>query len=132
MSKRYKKYKKYKKESSYTLVAGISYFIRQFLLPNPFSNLFESGTAELVDWLFGGVLIALAYILTGIWYVSKKGDYWKGSLGFLINFSVLTGLILLISKFITNIYWVSGIFVCVYIILCILEVKLLNKNNSIF
>lgn len=127
-----KRYKKYKKESPYTLVAGMSYFIRQFLLPNPFSNLFESGTAELVNWLFGGALIALAYILTGTWYVSKKGDYWKGSLGFLINFSILTGLILLISKFITNIYWVSGIFVCAYIILCILEVKLLNKNNSIF
>lgn len=127
-----KRYKKYKKESSYTLVAGLSYFIRQFLLPNPFSNLFESGIAELVDWIFGGALIALAYILTGTWYVSKKWDYWKGSLGFLINFSILTGLILLISKFITNIYWVSGIFVCVYIILCILEAKLLNRNNILF
>lgn len=57
-----KRYKKYKKESSYTLVAGISYFIRQFLLPNPFSNLFESGITELVNWFFGGILIALAYI----------------------------------------------------------------------
>ena len=127
-----KRYKKYKKESSYTLVVGISYFIRQFLLPNPFSNLFESGTAELVDWLFGGTLIALAYILTGTWYVSKKGNYWKGSLGFLINFSILTGLILLISKIITNIYCVLGIFVCVYIILCILEAKLLNRNHILF
>lgn len=102
------------------------------MLPNPFSNLFESGIAELVDWIFGGALIALAYILTGTWYVSKKWYYWKGSLGFLINFSILTGLILLISKFITNIYWVSGIFVCVYIILCILEAKLLNRNNILF
>lgn len=127
-----KRYKKYKKESSYTLVAGISYFIRQFLLPNSFSNLFESGIAELVNWFFGGILIALAYILTGTWYVSKKGEYWKGSLGFLINFSVLTGLMLFISKFITNIYWVSGIFIFLYIILCFLEGWLLNRNNSIF
>lgn len=127
-----KRYKKYKKESSYTLVAGISYFIRQFLLPNPFSNLFESGIAELVNWFFGGILIALACILTGTWYVSKKGEYWKGSLGFLINFSVLTVLILFISKFITNIYWVSGIFISLYIILCFLEGWLLNRNNSIF
>lgn len=127
-----KRYKKYKKESSYTLVAGISYFIRQFLLPNPFSNLFESGITELVNWFFGGILIALAYILTKTWYVSKKGEYWKGSLGFLINFSVLTCLILFISKFITNIYWVSGIFIFLYIILCFLEGWLLNRNNSIF
>lgn len=127
-----KRYKKYKKESSYTLVAGISYFIRQFLLPNPFSNLFEPGMDELVNYFFGGVLITMAYILTRTWYVSKKGDYWKGSLGFLINFSILTGLILLISKFIANLYWVLGIFAFVYIILCILEFKLLNKNNILF
>lgn len=127
-----KRYKKYKKESSYTLVAGVSYYIRQFLLPNPFSNLFESEIAELVNWLFGGILIALAYILTRTCYVSKKGEYWKGSLGFLVNFSVLTGLILFISKFITNIYWVSGIFMFLYIILCFLEGWLLNRNNSIF
>lgn len=127
-----KRYKYYKKESSYALVAGISYFIRQFLLPNPFSNLFGSGMAEFINYIFGGVLITLSYFLTRTWYVSKKGDYWKESLGFLINFSMLTGLILFISKFITNIYLVSGIFVYVYIILCILEAKLLNRNNILF
>lgn len=121
--------KKYKKESSYTLLACISYFIRQFLLPNPFTNLFEPGMAELVDSVFGGVLITIAYILNGTWYVSKKGDYWKGSLGFLINFFILNTLILFISKFITNLYWILGIFVFIYILLCILEYKLLNKNN---
>ena len=132
MTRRYKKDKKYKKEDSYVLVAGISCFIRQFLLPNPFSNMFESGTSELVNWIFGGILIALAYNLTGMWYVSKKGDYWKGSLGFLINFSILTGLILLISKFITNIYWVLGFFIFAYIILCFIEGWLLNGYKSVF
>ena len=127
-----KRYKYYKKESSYALVAGISYFIRQFLLPNPFSNLFESGMAEFINYIFGGVLIPLAYFLTRTWYVSKKSEYWKGSLGFLINFSILTALILFISSFITNIYWVSGIFIFLYIILCFLEGWLLNRNNSIF
>lgn len=120
--------KRYKKESSYISIAGISYFIRQFLLPNPFSNLFESGTAELVNYFFGSMLVGLAYILTGMWYFSKKGEYWKGSLGFFINFSLLTGLILFISEFITNIYWVIGIFVFSYIFLCIFEAKLLDKN----
>lgn len=83
-----KRYKKYKKENSYVLVAGISYFIRQFLLPNPFSNLFESGIVELINFIFGGFLMALAYFLTRTWYTSKKGEYWKGSLGFFINFFV--------------------------------------------
>lgn len=124
-----KRYKYYKKESSYVLVAGISYFVRQFLLPDPFSNLFEPRMDELVNYIFGGVLITLAYFLTRTWYVSKKGEYWKGSLGFLINFFILTGLILFISSFITNIYWVSGIFMFLYIILCFIETRLLNKNN---
>lgn len=124
--------KRYKKESSYISIAGISYFIRQFLLPNPFSNLFESGTAELVNYFFGSILVGLAYILTGMWYFSKMGEYWKGSLGFFINFSLLTGLILFISKFITNIYWITVIFAFAYILLCIFEAKLLNKNNISF
>lgn len=127
-----KRYKYYKKENLYAVVACISYFIREYLLPNPFSNLFEPGIAELVNCIFGGFLIFLAYALTRTWYVSRKGEYWKGSLGFLINFSILTGLILFISDFITNIYWVSGIFLFLYIILCFVEYKLLNKNNYIF
>ncbi len=127
-----KRYKKHKKENSYVLVAGISYFIRQFLLPNPFSNLFESGIVELINFIFGGFLMALAYFLTGTWYTSKKGEYWKGSLGFFINFFVLTESILLISKFVSNIYLLSVTFGFAYIILCILEAKLLSKNNILF
>lgn len=123
--------KKYKSERSYAFVAVISYFIRQFILPNPFSNLFEPGISELVNWTFGGILIALAYNLTGTWYVSKKRDYWKGSLGFLINYSILTGLILFITRFITNVYWILGIFCCLYVFLCFLENKLLSKKNII-
>lgn len=127
-----KRYIYYKKENLYAIVACISYFIREYLLPNPFSNLFEPGIAELVNYILGGALIFLAYVLTGTWYVSRKGEYWKGSLGFLINFSILTCLILLISDFITNIYWVSGIFLLLYIILCCAEYILLNKNKYIF
>lgn len=127
-----RRYRKYKKESSYSLVVLCSYVIRQFVLPNPFTNLFESGIAEVINLIFGGILISLAYILTGTWYVSRKGEYWKGSLGFLINYSVLTGLILLISKFITNIYWLPGIFVFAYLCLCIVEYKLLNRNHIPF
>lgn len=133
MSKRKYKYNnKYKKETSYTLMCGISILIRQYVLPNPFTNMFDSGMAELINLCCGGVLVPLAYFLTGTWYVSKKGEYWIGSLGFLVNYSILTGLILLISKFISDIYWCLGLLVMLYIALCVIESKLLNRRSNCF
>lgn len=38
-------------------------------------------------------------------------------LGFFVNYCILTGLFLLISKFISNIYWIIVTFVVVYLIL---------------
>lgn len=124
--------KKRKREDSYIAMAVTSYLIREFLFPNPFSNLFDPIIAEIVNLFFGGVLIALAYELTGTWYVSKKGQYWKGSLGFLVNFSLLGGVILFISKFVVNIYLLIVIFVFVYMLLCILEAKLFGKTYMSF
>lgn len=127
-----RRYRKYQKENSYTIIATISCIIRQFVLPNPFTNMFEPGIAELANLICGGFLITLAYYLTRTWYKRKKGEYWKGSLGFLINFIILNDSLLLISKFITNIYWIIGLFLVLYIILYIIEAKLFNKNSISF
>ena len=51
----------------YQLIKVFSYLVRQFLISNPFTNLIKNpGTAEIVNWIFGGVLVPLAYFLTGI------------------------------------------------------------------
>ena len=122
-----------KRNSGRGLVSTMSYLIRQFVLPNPFENIFPNpGSAEVVNWIFGGIFIPLAFLLTGTWYVSGCDEKWIGSLGFLVNYCLLTGLLLLISKFISNMYWVVGIFIFLYIILCFLEGWLLNRRNNRF
>lgn len=124
MSKRYKR----KENNGRGIVSIVSYLIRQFCFPNPFSNLFEENTATLINWICGGVFIPLAYILTGTWY--DGGAKAIGSFGFFINYSILTGLFLFITKFVDNIYLVIFLFLLIYVILCILERKLLGKKYT--
>ena len=125
--------RRYRKSNGRGFISTMSYLARQFILPNPFINIFENqGYAEIANWIFGGIFVPLAFLLTRTWYVSGVNEKWEGSLGFFVNYCVLTGLLLLISKFISDIYWIIGIFIAVYIILCFLEGWLLNKNNSIF
>lgn len=116
----------------YKIIKIISYLIRQFWLPNPFANMFEPSVAEIVNWSVGGVFMLLAYILTGTWYESEKGYYWLGSLGFLINYAILTALLLLISKLTTILWLIAVIFLIAYILLCVIEYKLFNRHQYIF
>ena len=112
----------------YYLIKVISYLVRQFLITNPFTNLIKNpGTAEIVNWIFEGALIPLAYFLTGIWYDGNVK--FIGSLGFLFNYAILTGLFLMITKFITNLYLVAFLFILGYVILCIVESKLFGEKN---
>lgn len=112
----------------YHLIKVISYLVRQFLIPNPFTNLIKNpGTAEIVNWIFGGVLVPLAYFLTGTWYDGDVKSF--GSLGFLFNYAILTGLFLMITKFITNLYLAAFLFILGYAILCIVESKLFGEKN---
>lgn len=105
------------------IVSIVSYLVRQFYFPNPFANIVkDSNIATIVNWICGGIFIPLAYILTGTWY---KGDAKAvGSFGFFINYAILTGLFLLITKFITNLYLVAFLFFLGYFILCVVESKL--------
>ena len=110
----------------YKLICFLSYIIRQFFLPNPFSNLFNNqGTADIVNYIFGGVLVPLTYLLTGSWYHGGAGII--GSIGFFINYLVLTGIFLLITYFIKIIWLAIVVFIIVYIILCIFENWLLDR-----
>ena len=125
--------RRYRKSNSRGFISIMSYLARQFILPNPFINIFENqGYAEIANWIFGGIFVPLAFLLTRTWYVSGVNEKWEGSLGFFINYCILTGLLLLMSKFISDVYWIIGIFVAVYIILCFVEGWLLNRHNSIF
>lgn len=102
--------------------------IRQFCFPNPFTNIVKDpNTATIVNLICGGIFIPLAYILTGTWY--KGGAKVVGSFGFFINYAILTGFFLLITKFITNLYLVTFLFILGYAILCIVENKLFGEKH---
>ena len=124
MSRRYRS----KSYNGRGLVSIVSYLIRQFCFPNPFANIVKDpNAATIVNWICGGIFIPLAYILTGTWY--KGGAKAVGSFGFFINYAILTGLFLLIAKFITNLYLVAFLFILGYAILCIVESKLFGENH---
>lgn len=124
MSRRYRS----KSYNGRGLVSIASYLIRQFCFANPFSNLVKDpNIATIVNWICGGIFIPLAYILTGTWY--NGGAKAIGSFGFFINYAILTGLFLLITKFITNLYLVAFLFILGYAILCIVENKLFGEKH---
>lgn len=111
------------------IVSIVSYLVRQFYFPNPFSNIVkDQNTATIANWICGGAFILLAYTLTGTWY--NGGAKTIGSVGFFINYAILTGLFLLITKFITNLYLVAFLFILGYVILCIIENKLFGEKQS--
>lgn len=115
---------KYKKRG---IVSLISYFIRQLYLPNPFANLFKnSNMAVIINLICGFIFIPLSYSLTHSFY--NGGSKEKGAFGFLINYCLLTGVFLLITKFITNLYFVAIIFILVYVILYIIENKIFEEK----
>lgn len=125
--------KKYKNVNERSTISIFSWLIRQFALPNPFKNMCsDAGTAEGINLIFGGIFIPLSFLLTRTWYVSGSDEKWKGSLGFLINYCILTGILLLISKFISNTTLIIGIFAVIYLILCLIECWLLNRNRYVF
>ena len=124
MSRRYRS----KSYNGRGLVSIASYLIRQFCFANPFSNLVKDpNIVTIVNWICGGFFIPLAYILTGTWY--NGGAMAIGSFGFFINYAILTGLFLMITKFITNLYLVAFLFILGYAILCIVENKLFGEKH---
>lgn len=125
MSRRYRS----KSYNGRGLVSIASYLIRQFCFPNSFSNIVKDpNMATIVNWIFGGIFIPLAYALTHTWY--NGGAKSIGSFGFFINYAILTGLFLMITKFITNLYLVVFLFILGYAILCIIESKLFGEKYS--
>ena len=86
----------------YGIIAIISLFVRQFLLPNPFEPLGDVFIRGLVlsptalNWLAGLLLVPISYITTGFYYRSRENPAW-GSFLFLFFYCVYVGLLQLMS-----------------------------------
>ena len=108
----------------YKIISIFSFIVRQFFLPNPFTNVFEN--AEIVNLLCGGIFVPLAYVLTGTWYDGAEPAI--GSIGFFINYILLTFLLISISRLFNSLNVICISFGVCYIFLCIVEYKLFGER----
>ncbi len=72
----------------YKIVSIISYFIRQFYLPNPYANFFEIEVyADIFNIIVGGTILHVyAYFLTSSTYDKGKHSSWVGSFWYCVNY----------------------------------------------
>jgi len=116
-------------QNNKTIVSVISFIIRQFFIPNPFSNLVhDSCTANVYNAIFGIIFVLLSFELTGGWYDKKNSKI--GATGFLFNYILITFLFLLITKVIKKIIFAIIIFLLVYALLFLIEKKVFSKNRN--
>ena len=111
----------------YGIVSLLGCILRQFFLPNPFTNLISNeGIAFFANLLFGGFIIGtMAYILTGCVYQKGEAPF-IGSFLYTISYTIITFTFLGITLLIKNIIIACIVYLALYIIVCIL----LSNLNS--
>ncbi len=116
----------------YKILSIVSALIRQFLLPNPYVDLFnEEVYADLFNIIIGGyILHKLSFWLTGMGYIKGVDEPTEGSIGYLFSYIILTVLITFLGKFIRDIRVMIVVFLIMYIMLCILVNKIFNRHNN--
>lgn len=77
----------------YKIIYVVGFLIRQFCLPNPFAPIGTS--AELINWIAGGLFIPLSYIMTGLIY-DRGSEPAFGSILFNVVYAVNTGVTYLV------------------------------------
>ena len=115
----------------YKIVNIISIIIRQFVLPNPYINLFENKNyADCFNIVVGGIILhILSVLLTGFGYTRGIDEPAAGSIGYLLSYILLTFLITLLGVLFDNLWILVGVFTAIYSMLCILVKIIFNKNK---
>lgn len=103
----------------YSLIASVSFLIRQFCFPNPFLCFGNAGI--MYNWIAGIAISPLAYACVGLFY--KRGSFPAlGSFLYLLAYACLTGILMLMSIF-EFVWWWDTV-----IIIAILAVFVLVKR----
>ena len=116
----------------YKFIHLVSAIIRQFVLPNPYTNIIGNEVyADLFNiFISGTILHFCAYILTDCGYTRGINDPASGSFGYLISYCYITALITTLGYFISNI----TVFIIVFVVLCIVSCVLVgltfNRSRS--
>lgn len=116
----------------YKFIHLVSAIIRQFVLPNPYTNVIGNEVyADLFNIFIGGTILHLcAYILTGCGYTRGINDPASGSFGYLISYCYIIALITTLGYFIPNITVFIIVFVVLYIVSCVLVGLTFNRSRS--
>ena len=125
----------------YKILSVAFWFIRQFYMPNPFEALGEgitvtiSGaelllTPDVLNWITGGVLPTITFLVVGIYYISRSCPAW-GSILYMVLFCVHTALLYLMCMAYPSTFLIILILVG-YIAIHIGLITLGNKIRNIF
>ena len=104
----------------YGLMMGISLFVRQFCLPNPFECFGDS--AILINWIAEPIMQIVSYGLVGLVY--HKGEAPAlGSFLYLLTYTTLTGILWVLGQ-VSFAWWAIAGMVAAIIGLMILIAKI--------
>lgn len=106
-----------RKFSLYGIMTFASLIIRQFFLPNPFECFGDK--AILINWIAEPIIQMIAYAVVGLFYVKGSAPA-LGSLGYLITYVAIVGLLWLCGIFSFTWWWILifavlliGVIVCI-------------------
>lgn len=118
----------------YEIVKFVGFFVRQFCLPNPFEAMWPE-QAFVLNWVFGLILLPVAYFITGLWYRRGEGAA-IGSFLFNVVYIGLTLLlwgVLEVVKIITDNFLVTAIIVgsVMFLVTAVmLTIRYFKKQNE--
>ena len=123
----------------YRIIAVISIFVRQFVLPNPFEPLGETFTITIKDVIVPlhpivlnliaePILHTVTFAVVGIYYHKGRNNYALGSFLYLLFYVVHVGLIYIVSSF--EFAWIAIIILLVLYIAVHIAINVFrNKLN---
>lgn len=123
----------------YRILATLFWFVRQFLVPNPFDALGEGIpvvlanipivlSPELLNWFADPIIAVLTYGVVGLYYI-KRSDPELGSILYMIFYAIHIGLLYLMLS-IYPIVWLMILIGGIYLGLHVTAVILIHKSNS--
>ena len=112
----------------YKIIHIISALIRNFLLPNPYTNIIKDELlSDLFNVIIGGYIIyKLSFFLNGFIYQKGTDTPAKGSFTYLLCYIFLTLVITFLGAIISNFIIFLIVFLIIYGLSCYVAISIFN------